>query len=349
MFRMAQDCKGTIAILAQKEMAEMAKNVHRVLTDPNGKYKDDRFCYFDIPRTIFNDEELYPNLGGSRIKNMDIFLFHSLRYPKDPNNSLIELYLTIDALTRASVRSITPVVPFLTYSRQDRKDKPRVPISAKAVANMLTISPKVGRMITMDMHSDQGQGFYDIPVDNLLGSVVLAENFRKTLGKEIENTVMVSPDRGSWKRTKRFAGFCRDNMPSFCLDKDRDESGVEFEDTDIRKYVEGKTVLMIDDQVATGDTFIGAGQKVVSAGAKQVIQAVTHWVACPKNGITAEEKFRASGLHVVTTDTIPRSPEYLETNKDWLTMVPIYPFLANVIHESTLIGGSISQLFVPTK
>ena len=170
MFKLAPGCTNTIELLAQPEMAEMARNVYHRLT---GHYNDDRFGFGLVNDKVFNGAELYPNMRDTRIKNKYIFLFHSLRHP-DPNTSLVELYLTIDALARASVRGVTLVLPYICYFRQDRKDKPRVPISGKAIADLLTLKPIVDRVITFDMHADQEQGFFNIPVDNLPGAYVLA-------------------------------------------------------------------------------------------------------------------------------------------------------------------------------
>ncbi len=329
----------TIGILASKEMSDVAQNVFIALRE---KYKDERFSYNSIPRKIFSGGELYPNLGEIRIKNRKIFLFHSLRYP-DPNTSLIELYLTINALTLATVESITLVLPYLSYFRQDRKDKPRVPISARAIAELLQIHKKVERLITMDMHSDQGQGFFNIPVDNLFGSILHSQYFEKLFNSNFDNVITVAPDHGAAIRTRRFAKYCKPDMPCFPLDKRRNESGIEI--IQFNGEVSGKIVLLYDDEIASGDTSITAGKEILRRGAKEVYVVATHWIACTKNGIATEDKFKESNLKVIVTNTIPRSRDYLEIHKDWLTMIPIDDLLAHVIYESSLVGGSISSIF----
>ncbi len=338
MYKLAPGCESPIAILASDSMAGMAKNVSEIL---NKKYGDGSFPCSPFACKVFPNGELYPNLIETPVKNKKIFLFEDLRTP-DPNTALIRLVLSINALTLSTVDSITLVVPYLCYSRQDRKDKPRVPISAKVVAKILQMSPKVERLITMDMHSDQGQGFYDIPVDNLYGSIVLSKHFKSKHNGDFRNVIAIAPDKGAGTRTGRFAKYCHKDMPILILDKRRDEHGIEILkfDTDLT----GKHVLLFDDEVASGETSIKAAKALLSHGAKTAEIIATHWVACPSGGASAEEKFRKSGLSVTVTNTCPRPHEYLEQNP-WLTVVPIDDLLAEVIDESSLVGGSISKIF----
>ncbi|MBI3633832.1 MAG: ribose-phosphate pyrophosphokinase [Candidatus Vogelbacteria bacterium] len=346
-YKFAPGCTTCMTILASPGMEEVAKNVHRILTDPNGKYKDDRFDYACIPRSKFPGDELYPNLGKIRIKNKDIFLFHPMREDGDPNTSMIQLYLTIDALARATINNVTLVLPYPSYFRQDRKDKPRVPISAKALADMLTIKPIVKRIIIMDMHSDQGQGFFNVPVDNLQGSRILAEYLVNELGDEIENCIAVSPDHGGSKRNRRFAKYMK--IPDTSLEKWRDEKGVEIPKVPCPGEFAGKTILLFDDEAASGETSITAGKIIMECHAKSAYLIVSHWIACKKNGIKAEDRFKEAyekyGLKVICTNSIPRPKEYLDEHAKWLTMIKADDLYAHTIYQGTLIGGSISEMF----
>jgi ribose-phosphate pyrophosphokinase len=350
-YKMAPGSTDCIAILAQESMYDMAKNVHGYLRE---KYIDDRFSCHMIPRKMFNNKELYPNLGpvsavnvgGIPLKNKKIFLFHSLRYPIDPNNSLIELGLTIDALVRATVEDITLVLPYMCYGRQDRKDKPRVPISFKFVAKMLQMYPKVVRIITMDMHADQCQGFFDIPVDNLPGGILHSLYLRNLFNNDFSTVAPVAPDQGSAKRTQRIAQWCQSGLPMFSLDKRRGEKGIEILNfVGDKASIVGKTAILCDDEGDSGETLISGSKILLNLGAKEVYAVLTHWVGSEKDGVTAEEKFRDSPIKkVFVTNTIPRTKEYYEANP-WLTLIKIDEFIAKVIYNSTLIGGSVSDQF----
>ena len=186
-----------------------------------------------------------------------------------PNDYLMELLVMVDALRRASAQSIVAVVPYFGYSRQDRKDKPRVPISSKLVANLLVMAG-VNRVLTMDLHAGQLQGFFDIPVDNLTALPLLAAAFQK---KGVDNLVVVAPDAGSAKLARDYANVL--GVDFAVVDKIR-SSATEVAITAVIGDVEGKSVLLADDLCSTGGTLVSAAIACQKKGASKVYAALTH-------------------------------------------------------------------------
>ncbi|MCB1109958.1 MAG: ribose-phosphate pyrophosphokinase [Chlamydiia bacterium] len=201
------------------------------------------------------------------VRGRDVFVVQSIA--RNPNFYLMELLILIDALKRASARSIVAVIPYFGYARQDRKDKGRVPITAKLVANLLETAG-VSRLITMDLHSEQIQGFFDIPVDNLYARTVFAEKIGK-LG--LKNLVVCAPDVGSAKLARVMATELE--APFAIVDKQR-VNAKEVETFALIGDVQGKDVILVDDICSTGGTLQGASQAAKKAGASRVFAAVTH-------------------------------------------------------------------------
>src|SRR3989338_5898672 len=197
----------SIHILATEPMADLASKVYERL-------KDKGFLYAEVEYVPFPSLEVKPRILAT-VRCEHTYLFHSLHHPT-PNDAIVTLLLTNDALARSSAESITIVLPYMSYLRQDRKDESRVPISARVMANLIETNPKVKKIITLDMHCDQAQGFYNISLDNLPASLMQAEYFQKKYGADLSDLVVVSPDYGGAKRAREFARF---------LD-DRDEIGV---------------------------------------------------------------------------------------------------------------------------
>ena len=211
---------------------------------------------------------LYESVRGS-----DVFLINSTCKPV--NDSLMELLIMIDALRRASAGRITAVVPYFGYARQDRKTKPRDPISAKLVANILTRAG-ADRVLTMDLHANQIQGFFDIPVDNLLGSPIFVDHFIEKYASCHDDTMVVSPDVGSVARARAFAQKL--NMPLAIVDKRRQKAN-SSEVMNIIGEVEGKHVILLDDMVDTGGSLCHAAKALVEIGhAKDVTACASHGV-----------------------------------------------------------------------
>lgn len=215
----------------------------------------------------FPDGETFVQINEN-VRGLDVFVLQTIAL--DPNNYLMELLIIIDALRRASTRSITAVIPYFGYCRQDRKDKPRVPITAKLVANMLA-SAGATRVLTMDLHAEQLQGFFDIPVDNIFGRPVLAAAC-KELVKE-HNLIVVTPDVGSIKLARRYAKVL--GVDFAIVDKHRVDASTVDKVTLIGS-VKDKDVLLVDDMCSTGGTLVSAAKACQEKGAKSIHAVITH-------------------------------------------------------------------------
>ena len=222
--------------------------------------------------STFADGEISVSMSES-VRGSDVFLVQSTCGPV--NNNLMELLIMIDALKRASAGRITAVIPYFGYARQDRKAKSRDPISAKLVANML-VAAGVDRVLTMDLHANQIQGFFDIPVDNLLGSPIFVDHFIEKYAQCHDDTMVVSPDVGSVARARAFAQKL--NMQMAIVDKRRQKAN-SSEVMNIIGEVEGKHVILLDDMVDTGGSLCHAAKALVEIGhAKDVTACASHGV-----------------------------------------------------------------------
>ena len=213
----------------------------------------------------FQDGEIWVKYEEN-IRGHDVFIIQTTSAPE---RNLFELLMMIDAARRASANRITAVIPYFGYARQDRKDQPRVSVTAKLVANLI-VTAGASRVLTMDLHAPQIQGFFDIPLDHLYSAPVFAEYFKK---KNISDLVLVSPDIGSMTMTRAYAK--RLSAPLALIDKRRPEPN-KCEVVNLVGKVEGKNVLMIDDIVDTAGTLVGAAQALKEAGAKDIFVAATH-------------------------------------------------------------------------
>ena len=241
----------------------------------------------------FADEEIFVEIGEN-VRGEDVFVIQSTGYPA--NDNLMELLIMIDALRRASARRITAVMPYMGYARQDRKPGPRTPISAKLVANLVTTAG-ANRVLSVDLHAGQIQGFFDIPTDNLYAAPVMAEDIgRRYAGR---NLMVVSPDVGGVVRARALARRL-DNAPLAIVDKRRERAG-ESEVMNIIGEVEGRCCVLIDDIVDSAGTLCNAAAALRAAGAEQVVAYVTHGVLSG----SAAERVEASALsELVITDSI---------------------------------------------
>jgi len=220
----------------------------------------------------FSDGENYASIYET-VRGSDVFVIQSTCSPV--NDNLMELLITIDALKRASAGRINAVIPYFGYARQDRKTKPRDPISAKLVANLITTAG-ADRVLTMDLHANQIQGFFDIPVDNLLGSPVFVDYFRTKFAAVHDETMVVSPDVGSVARARAFAQKL--DMPMAIVDKRRQKAN-SSEVMNIIGDVHDKHVILLDDMVDTGGSLCHAAEALVKiGGAKSVTAAASHGV-----------------------------------------------------------------------
>jgi ribose-phosphate pyrophosphokinase len=247
----------------------------------------------------FPDGELMIKLEED-VRGKDVFIIQSTCSPV--NRSVMELLIFIDCARRASAERITAVIPYFGYARQDRKDEGRTPITAKLVANLIATAG-ADRVLTMDLHAAQIQGFFDIPVDNLLAEPVLSHYF---LNEKIENLVLVSPDVGNVKRSRVYSG--RMNGELAIIDKRR-VSGDTVEVGHIIGDVEGRTVLMVDDMISTAGTICEAARLCKENGAERILVGTTHAVLCGP----AIQRLRDAPIdEVIVTDTIPVSDEKLQ-------------------------------------
>jgi len=243
----------------------------------------------------FSDGELWVKFADN-IRGSDVFIVQSTQPPAE---NLMELLIMIDAARRASARKVAAVIPYFGYARQDRKDQPRVSITAKLVANLIATAG-ADRVITMDLHAPQIQGFFDIPVDHLYSSAVLVRRFKKM---KLPNLAVASPDVGGIKMARAYAKRLEADL--VVIDKRRPRQN-EAEVMNIIGDVEGKNILIVDDLVDTAGTLTNAVKALKGAGAKDVYAACTH----PVLSGSAIERINGSGLaKMIVTDTLPQRIE----------------------------------------
>ena len=265
------------------------------------------------------------------VRGVDAFAIQPTCNPVERN--LFELLLMIDAMKRASAERITAVLPYYGYARQDRKDKPRVPISAKLIASLLERAG-ADRILTLDLHAAQIQGFFDIPVDHLFAAPVMIEHFRSSAPP---NVTVVSPDAGGVERARAFAK--RLNAPLAIIDKRREQANVA-EIMNIIGDVRGRHCVMVDDLIDTAGTLVKGAEALMSAGADSVSACATH----PVLSGPAVKRIEESPIReVVITNSIPLKEEARRCDK--IRQLSVAPLLARAI-QSIHEGGSISTLFV---
>ncbi len=281
----------------------------------------------------FSDGENYVSIYET-VRGSDVFVIQSTSSPV--NDNLMELLIMIDALRRASAGRITAVIPYFGYARQDRKTKPRDPISAKLVANLITRAG-ADRVLTMDLHANQIQGFFDIPVDNLLGSPVFVDHFRAKFADCHDETMVVSPDVGSVARARAFAQKL--NMPLAIVDKRRQKAN-SSEVMNIIGDVRGKKVILFDDMVDTAGSLCGAAKALVEVGGAKSV------TACASHGVLsgpAIQRIEDSVLdEVIFLDTIPGKPGVKSDKIKYLSAAPMLADAISFIYHE----DSVSRLFV---
>lgn len=326
-----------IVLLSSPEMSEIAKTVAASLGAD-----DSRYSQLEVEYTTFANGEIVPRLPET-VRSKDVYFFHSLHLP-DPNTSFIKMLLTSNAVRLASARSLVLVILYIPYLRQDRKDRSRVPVSARVIADIIETNKTVKRIVTMDMHADQEEGFFSIPVDNMRGRGLHSDYFKKIFGDSISEVMAVAPDFGSAVRTRRFADLLGENVPVAILEKERSGGKVKTYEL-IGDDPKGKRVILYDDMIDSGGTIIAASHALMERGAKEIYVCATHGIFSASGGTTAEEKFSKAGVQVVVTDSIPRTPQYCEANKSWLTVLPTHELITKVLQQSDHSGGSVSKLF----
>jgi ribose-phosphate pyrophosphokinase len=278
----------------------------------------------------FADMEIFVEIMEN-VRGQDVFVVQSTSFPA--NDNLMELLIIIDALKRASARRITAVLPYFGYARQDRKVGPRTPISAKLVANLIVRSG-ADRVLTMDLHAGQLQGFFDIPTDNLFAMPVFVRAIKERF--DADNVTIVSPDVGGVVRARNLAQ--RIGAPLAIVDKRRDSPG-ESEVVNVIGAVKDRTCIFVDDIVDSGGTLVNASKALMELGANEVYAYITHGVLSPG----AADRVRDSALKaLVITDSISQPEPILNTpNIETLTVAPLIgEAIARTSNEE-----SVSSLF----
>ncbi|NRB02789.1 MAG: ribose-phosphate pyrophosphokinase [Rhodobacteraceae bacterium] len=280
----------------------------------------------------FNDGEIFVEVFEN-VRGEDMFIIQPTSNPA--NDNLMELLIMADALRRSSAARITAVIPYFGYARQDRRSKARTPISAKLVANML-VSAGVERVLTMDLHAAQIQGFFDIPVDNLYASPVFALDIETHFRGRMNELMVVSPDVGGVGRARELAK--RINAPLSIVDKRREKPGEVAEMTVIGD-VKGKTCLIVDDICDTAGTLCKAAEVLMSNGAKEVHSYITHGVM---SGPAVERVSNSVMKSLVITDSI--APTKAVSAAPNIRVVPVAPIFTQAI-LNIWAGTSVSSLF----
>ena len=278
----------------------------------------------------FSDGEVWFQIHDN-VRGADVFVVQPTCAPV--NEHLMEMLLMLDAFKRASAARLTAVIPYYGYGRQDRKDKPRVPISAKLVADLLQTAG-ADRVLTMDLHAAQIQGFFDIPVDHLFAAAVIIEYVQQL---KLPDLVVVSPDAGGVERARAYAK--RLDASLAIVDKRRDQPNVA-EVHNVIGDVTGKTALVVDDMVDTAGTLTKVAEALKAAGAREVLASCSHPVL---SGHAIERLEKSALAKLITTDSIPLAPEKLKNGR--IVVLGVAGLLSRAIkniHEET----SVTSLFV---
>ena len=304
----------------------------------NQKLTEEICAYMKVPlgKTVirdFSDKEIYVRIEEN-VRGSDVFVVQSTCYPG--NTNLMELLIMIDALRRSSAKRITAVIPYYGYARQDRKNEPRVPITSKLVAD-LVVTAGTDRVLTVDLHAGQIQGFFNIPVDHLFAINVLIDYVK---AQNFENMIVISPDAGGVERARAYAKRLKSSLA--IIDKRRDLPN-EAKAMNIIGDVKGKIAFIVDDMIDTAGTLMEATDALLGAGAKEVHACCSHPVL---SGPAGERIVNSPIKSVVTTNTIPLNQELEKNTK--IKVLSIAPLLGEAIlriHQET----SVSSLFDSTK
>ena len=297
---------------------ELAEEIASIMGKPLGK----------ATVTKFSDGEISVNLWET-VRGIDVYIVQPTCNPV--NDNLMELLIMIDAMKRASAGRINAVIPYYGYARQDRKAKARDPITAKLVANLL-VAAGADRVVSMDLHANQIQGYFDIPVDHLVGMPILARYFKE---KKLDDLCVVSPDHGSVTRARNMAEFL--DCPIAIVDKRRPEPN-KSEIMNIIGDIEGKNCIIIDDMIDTAGTITNAANAIKDMGAKNVYACATH----PVLSGPALERIDASAIcEMVLLNTIPIPEEKKLEKMTFLSVAPIFAEAMTRIFTN----GSVSKIF----
>ncbi len=312
----------SMKLFAGNSNPELAEGISKSLGIPLGNAVCTRFADGECSVSVYEP-----------VRGADVFLIQSTCGPV--NDNLMELLVLIDAMRRASAGRITAVIPYFGYARQDRKAKSRDPISAKLVANLVTVAG-ADRVLTMDLHASQIQGFFDIPVDNMLGGAIFASHYIKRFGANNDEFVVASPDVGSVARSRNFA------MKLGCglviVDKRRERAN-QSEVMNLIGSVEGKNVIILDDMVDTAGTLCGSANALKEKGAKNVYACATHGILSDP----AIERIEKSALEeLLLLDTVPYPKDHPRLDKiKYLSVAPLFGAAIRRIYDDE----SLAELF----
>jgi ribose-phosphate pyrophosphokinase len=317
------ETESDLVVFSGNSNKPLVKEVCEYLKIPVGRCEVDKFSDGEIQIEI-----------SENVRGRDVFLVQSTSTPV--NDHLMELLIMIDAARRASAESITAVVPYFGYARQDRKVAPRTPITARLVADLIT-SAGADRFLSMDLHAGQIQGFFDMPSDHLYASPILLEDMKRKYGGRTDEVVMVSPDAGGVERARAFAKRLGTTLA--IVDKRRPKANVA-EVMQIVGDVRGKTAIMLDDMIDTAGTLSLGARALSDAGARRIVAYAVH----PVLSGPAIERLQSSPIEeVVVTNTIPLRENALSCKKiTQLSVAKIFGEAISRIHS----GDSLSSLFV---
>lgn len=308
-----------LGLFSGRANPELANKIAKYIGVPLGK----------MELSSFSDKEMYVRINEN-IRGKDVFLIQPTSPPA--NENLMELLIMIDAFQRASARRITAVISYYGYGRQDRKDEPRVPITAKLVANLVTTAG-ADRVLAIDFHAAQIQGFFDIKVDHLFAAPVFINYF---ISKNLKNLVVLSPDMGGIRRARAYANRLGASLA--VIDKRRTGAN-KAEVLNVVGKVRGKQILIVDDMIDTGGTLIAAVRVLIKKGVQEIYVSATH----PILSGSAYEMIESSSLkELVVTDTIPLKQGKAKTKIKVLSVAPLLGEAIRRIHENR----SVSSLFV---
>lgn len=305
-------------VFAGNAHTELAEEITSIMGKPLGK----------ATVTKFSDGEISVNLWET-VRGVDVYIIQPTCGPV--NDNLMELLIMMDSMKRASAGRINAVIPYYGYARQDRKAKARDPITAKLVANLL-VAAGADRVLTMDLHANQIQGYFDIPVDHLVGMPIIAKYFKE---KNLEDVCIVSPDHGSVTRARNMAEYF--NCPIAIVDKRRPEPN-KSEIMNIIGDIKGKNCIILDDMIDTAGTITNAANVIKEMGAKNVYAGATHGVL---SGPALERIEALSICELALLNTVP-VPE--DKKLDKMTMLSVAPIFAEAMTR-VFTNGSISKLF----
>ena len=310
-----------------REMAIFSGNGHRAFAEAVCQHLEMPLGNCEVIE--FSNENIFVRFCEN-VRARDIFIVQTMTSPV--NTRIMELFIMIDAARRASAGRITAVVPYYPYGRSDKKDQPRVPITARLIANFLETAG-ADRLLTVDLHAGQIQGFFNIPVDELTALSLLAEYFQK---KKIKDLTVVATDVGGAKGARRMGD--RLNAPLAIVEKRRVGNEEQVEAMTIIGDVKGRNVLIVDDEVLTGGTLVATAEVVMSHGATAVYAAATHPIL---SGEAVTRIERSPIKEIVFTDTIPIPPEKKLPNMTLLSVAPLLGEAIRRIHT----GQSVGELF----